>query len=204
MKIGSAGIAAALLLSSAALAQEMDLQIELMGPLGTKTSHKGDRVFGRVARPDAFKGDTVDGTVTEVHSGGKLHGNSVLNFRFETLQHAGQPVPINTQIKSFQNSHGQADVDEEGRVIQKGGGNTGKAVAGTGAGGLIGGLAGGLKGAAIGAGVGAAASITVIEITADSPDIRFDAGSIITVSAKSRSGPAITALGGNPDRKSVV
>src|ERR1035438_9596311 len=38
----------------------------------------------------------------------------------------------------------------------------------------------------------------LIEIAADSPDIRFDAGSIITVSAKSRSGPAITALGGNP------
>ena len=199
MRIGGVAIAATLLLSSAAVAQELELQIELMGPLGTKTSHKGDRVFGRVVRPEALKGDTVEGAVKEVHSGGKLHGNSVLNFSFDTLQHAGQAIPVSTQIKSFQNSHGQADVDEEGRIIRKGGGNTGKALAGTGAGGLIGGLAGGLKGAAIGAGVGAAASIAVIEIACDSPDIRFDPGSLITVIAKTRNGgPAITDITGSP------
>jgi outer membrane protein OmpA-like peptidoglycan-associated protein len=196
MRIRSAGIAAALLLSSAALAQEMELQIELMGPLGTKTSHKGDRVFGRVVQPDCFKGDAVEGAVKDVRSGGKLRGNSVLNFSFETLTHAGQQIAINTQVRSFRNSQGQAEVDDEGRIIRQGGGNTGKALGGTAAGGLIGGLAGGLKGAAIGAGVGAAASIAVIEIVADSPDIRFNPGSIIIVSAKSRSGPALTEIAG--------
>ena len=90
-------------------------------------------------------------------------------------------MPISTEIRAFQNSKGQAEVDEEGRIIRRGGGNTGKALGGTAAGGLIGGLAGGLKGAAIGAGVGAAASIAVIEIAADSPEIRFDPGSIITL-----------------------
>jgi hypothetical protein len=132
----------ALLLTSAVLAQDLDLQIELMEPLGTKVSHKGDKVFGRVRNPDAFKGDTVDGTVTEVHSGGKLHGNSILNFSFDTLQHTGQAIPITTQIKYFLNSQGKADVDDEGRLIRKGGGNTGKAAAGTAVGGLIGGIAG--------------------------------------------------------------
>jgi outer membrane protein OmpA-like peptidoglycan-associated protein len=174
----------------------MELQIELMGPLGTKTSHKGDRVFGRVSQPDCFKGDNVEGAVKDVRSGGKLRGNSVLNFSFETLTHAGQQIPINTQVRSFLNSQGKADVDDEGRVIRKGGGNTGKAVAGTAAGGLIGGLAGGLKGAAIGAGVGAAASVAVIEIAADSPEIRFNPGAIVIVSAKSRSGPALTEFAG--------
>jgi OmpA-OmpF porin, OOP family len=197
MRIRSLGMAAALLLSGAALAQEMDLQIELMGPLGTKTSHKGDRVYGRVVQPDCFKGDNVEGSVKDVRSGGKLRGNSVLNFSFETLTHGGQQIPINTQVRSFRNTQGQADVDDEGRVIRPGGGNTGKAVAGTAAGGLIGGIAGGLKGAAIGAGAGAAASIAVIEITADSPDIRFNPGSIIIVSAKSRSGPALTEISGS-------
>lgn len=196
MWIRNAGVAAALLLSGAALAQEMELQIELMGPLGTKISHKGDRVFGRVAQPDCFKGDNVEGSVKDVRSGGKLRGNSVLNFSFETLTHGGQQIAINTQVRSFRNSQGQADVDDEGRIIRQGGGNTGKAAAGTAAGGLIGGLAGGLKGAAIGSGAGAAASIAVIEITADSPDIRFNPGSIIVVSAKSRSGPALTEIAG--------
>src|ERR1035441_1791681 len=70
------------------------MKVELMGPLGTKPSHKGDRVFARVAEPVSLKGDTVEGTVKEVRSGGKLHGNSVLNFTFETLQHGGQPETV--------------------------------------------------------------------------------------------------------------
>ena len=198
MQLRSAIIGLALLLPGAAVAQEMEMKVELMGPLDTKTSHKGDRVFARVAQPDSLKGDTVEGSVKEVHSGGKLHGNSVLNFSFETLQHGGQPVPIGTEIRAFRNSKGQAEVDEEGRVIRRGGGNLGKAAAGTGAGALIGGLAGGWKGAAIGTGVGAAASIAVIEIASDSPEIRFDPGSIITLSAKSRGGPALSSLAGAP------
>jgi hypothetical protein len=52
----------ALLLTRAALAQDLDLQIKLMGLLGTKTSHKGDRVYGRIRTPDSLKGDTVEGT----------------------------------------------------------------------------------------------------------------------------------------------
>jgi outer membrane protein OmpA-like peptidoglycan-associated protein len=188
----------ALLLPGAMLAQEMEMKVELMGPLGTKTSRKGDRVFARVVQPDALKGDTVEGSVKEVHSGGKLHGNSVLNFSFETLMHGGQPVPIGTEIRGFHNSKGQAEVDEEGRIIRRGGGNTGKVLGGTAAGGLIGGIAGGWKGAAIGTGVGAAASIAVIEIACDSPEIRFDPGSTITLSAKSRGGPALSTLGAAP------
>lgn len=57
-----------------------------MGPLGIKTSRKGDRVSASVAQPGALKGDTVEGTVNEVRSGGKLHGNSVLNLSFEALR----------------------------------------------------------------------------------------------------------------------
>ena len=198
MQLRSAIVGLALLLPGAAVAQEIEMKVELMGPLGTKTSRKGDRVFARVVHPDALKGDAVEGTVKEVRSGGKLHGNSVLNFSFETLMHGGQPVPIGTEIRAFHNSKGQAEVDEEGRIIRRGGGNTGKAVAGTAAGGLIGGLAGGWKGAAIGTGVGAAASIAVIEIACDSPEIRFDPGSIITLSAKSRGGPALSFLTAAP------
>src|ERR1017187_1003126 len=123
MQLRSAIVGLALLLPGAVLAQEIEMKVELMGPLGTKTSHKGDRVFARVLQPDGLKGDTVEGTVKEVRSGGKLHGNSVLNFSFETLQHGGQPVEIGTEIRAFRNSKGQAEVDEEGRIIRRGGGN---------------------------------------------------------------------------------
>ena len=198
MQLRSAIVGLALLLPGAVVAQEMEMKVELMGPLGTKASRKGDRVFARVVQPDVLKGDTVEGTVKEVRSGGKLHGNSVLNFSFETLVHGGQQTPISTEIRAFHNSKGQAEVDEEGRIIRRGGGNTGKAVAGTAAGGLIGGIAGGWKGAAIGTGVGAAASIAVIEIACDSPEIRFDPGSVFTLSAKSRNGPPLSTLTGAP------
>lgn len=188
--------AAAFLLSfvSVSMAQESELRIELLGSLGTKSSHKGDKVFGRVQSPDNYRGDTVEGRVRESHSGSKLRGGgAVLNFTFETLQHGGQSIAISTRIESFQNSHGDANVDEEGRIVRHGGGNEGKAVAGTAAGGLIGSLAGGWKGAVIGSGLGAAASITIIEITTDTPDIRFEPGSTVTVSAKAHDGAPLDA-----------
>ena len=102
MQLRSAIVGLALLLPGAVVAQEMEIKVELMGPLGTKTSRKGDRVFARVLQPEGLKGDTVDGTVKEVRSGGKLHGNSVLSFSFETLaawrptdadQHGNPGVP---------------------------------------------------------------------------------------------------------------
>jgi OOP family OmpA-OmpF porin len=186
-------IGLALLLTGAVQAQDMDVQVELLGPLSTQNSHKGDTVTARVLSPDSLKGDIAEGKVTEVKSGSKIHGTAVLNFTFETLQHGGQAIPISGQIKSITNSKGQADVDEEGRVIRKGG-NVGKALIGTGVGGLLGGLAGGAKGAAIGAGVGAAASLVLIEVAAQGPSVRFDPGSRITLSCKSRNGPDLASL----------
>ena len=118
MRRSSICLSLALSLGGIAAAQEMELQVALTSPLGTQTSHKGDRVTGQVTRPDSFKGDTVEGRVTEVRSGSKIRGTSSLNFTFETLQHAGQEIPISSQVASLANSKGQTDVDEEGRVIR--------------------------------------------------------------------------------------
>jgi hypothetical protein len=93
------------------------------------------------------------------------------------------------------NSQGRADVDHEGRLIRNGG-NTGKAGAGTAVGGLIDGIAGGWQGAAIGPGTGAAASIAVIDIAADSPEIRFNPGAVVVVTARSRNGSDLTGFAG--------
>lgn len=202
MRRSSICLSLALSLGGIAAAQDMELQVALTSPLGTQTSHKGDRVTGQVTRPDSFKGDTVEGRVTEVRSGSKIRGTSSLNFTFETLQHAGQAIPISSQVKSLANSKGQTDVDEEGRVIRKSS-NVGKAVGGTALGGLIGGLTGGAKGAAIGAGAGAAASIILIEVACEGPAIRFDSGSRVTIAAKTREGPSLEALAGTPTSPTV-
>ena len=178
---------------AAAFAQDMPFQVQLKTPLSTSVSQKGDAVSAVVLSPDAFKGDLVTGKVTESKSGNKLHGEAILNFSFETLEHGGAAVPIASSITSISNSKGQADVDEEGRVIRKSS-NVGKAVGGTALGGLLGGLTHGATGAAIGAGVGATASLILIEVAAQGPRVDFAAGSTIGLSAKSRGGPELASL----------
>ena len=190
-------LACLLAVASGAAAQELVFKVQLRSPLSTEKNHKGDAVMAIVVSPDAFKNDLMEGKVTEVKSGSKLRGQSVLNFTFETIQHTGQTVPVSSSITSMANSKGDENVDEEGRVIRKGS-NLGKAAAGTGAGALIGGLTHGVKGAAIGAGVGAAASIILIEVAAEGPKIEFAPGSMFGLSVKSRGGPDLSTLAPNP------
>lgn len=178
------------------VAQDMPLTVDLVTPLSTASNHKGDPVTARVVSPAQFQGDTVQGHVTESKSGNKIHGEAALNFNFDALVHGGTIMPISSSITSISNSKGQANVDEEGRVVRKTS-NIGKAAAATGAGALIGGLTHGVKGAAIGAGVGAAASLIVIEVAAQGPKVEFAPGSRIGLSAKSRGGPELASLAPN-------
>lgn len=178
------------------MAADMPFTVELSTPLSTSSNHKGDAVTARVVDPPAFAGDSVQGHVTESRQGNKLHGDAVLNFSFDTLQHAGQNIPIEASIASISNSKGQADVDEEGRVLRHSS-NLGKLAAGTGAGALIGGLTHGWKGAAIGSAAGAAASVVLIEVAAQGPKVDLAAGSRIGLSVKSHNGTDLAALAPN-------
>jgi len=180
-----------------AQAQEITLQVELMKTLSTGTSRKGDQISGRVMSPAAFQGDIVEGKVTNSKAGNSVRSTSVLSFTFETLKHAGQDVPIASEVQSISNSKGQADVDEEGHVIRKTN-NLGKVAGATAAGAVIGGLFGGGKGAAVGAASGAVISVVLIDISADGQNIRLEPGSKVTLTAKSRSGPALSSLSPNP------
>jgi outer membrane protein OmpA-like peptidoglycan-associated protein len=178
-----------------ARAQDIEIQADLLSPLGTQTSHKDDKVTAQVTSPDALKGDTLEGKVTDVRSASRLRGSSVLNFTFDTLRHAGAVVPISAQIKSLANSKGEVDVDEDGRAVHSAS-NSGKSTASNAVGGMLGGL-GGLRSTAASVGTGVAGSIVNIEMTSDSPSIRLGQGSKLTLSAKSRSGPALSALAPN-------
>ena len=189
-----AWLPAALLFTGLLQAQSVELQVELMNQIGTDTSRKGDMVSGRVITPTQLQGDVVEGKITESKSGAKLGGQSAFSFSFDTLRHNGTAIPINSQFKSAVNSKGKPNVDEEGRMVRRGTGNVAKVGAGTGAGALIGGLTRGGKGAAIGAAVGAAASIVLVEIAADGPNIRFSPGSRLVIEANSRSGTPLRSL----------
>jgi hypothetical protein len=162
---------------------ESDFRVKLLGPLSTKSSQKGDQITAQVLSPQEFNGDIMEGKVTEVKSSGKIKGNAVLNFTFESLHHRGRTIGVQSSVKSVTNSKGQQDVDEEGRVVKKTN-NLGKAALGTGLGALIGGIAGGAKGAAIGAGVGAAASIVMIQMTVKGNAVDFAPGTEFLLSVK--------------------
>ena len=187
----------ALILGVSASAQDISIQVVLAAPLGTDVSHKGDAISAQVISPSALQGDTLLGKINDSRAGNKFTGTAVLSFSFDTLRHGNQTVPISAQVESVINSKGQQDVDDEGRVIRRNNSNLVKAAAGTGLGGLLGGLAGGAKGAAIGAVAGAAASVILIEVAADGPGVRFDAGSKVLLNARTRSGPSLASLAPN-------
>jgi OmpA-OmpF porin, OOP family len=188
---------ACLLLPAAAVAQDIEIQVELMNRIGTDVSHKGDFISGRVLSPPQLQGDMVDGKIADSRSGAKLGGKAVLSLSFDTLRHGGQSVPISAQVRSIANSKGQMNTDEEGRMVRGSMGNVGKAAGGAGIGALIGGVAGGGKGAAIGAAAGGAIGIVLVEVAADGPSVKLDAGSRLVLLAKSRSGPSLAGLGPN-------
>ncbi len=180
----------ALILWSAAgvagtIAPDTEVRVKLLSALSTETNRKGDKITAQVTSPQQFQGDMVEGTVRESKSGGKITGKSVLNFTFQTLHHQGTTIPIEAQVKSFTNSKGKQNVDEEGRIIEKKS-NVAKAAAATGIGALIGAVAGGAKGAAIGAGVGAAGSLILIQTTAKGANVTFAPGSEFTLTVKER------------------
>jgi OmpA-OmpF porin, OOP family len=193
-----------LLLAGYLQAQSIDLQAELMNQIGTDTSRKGDLISARVLMPAQFQGDIIEGKINESQSGAKLGGKSSFSFSFTNLRHGGAAIPIKSQLKSVVNSKGKTDVDEEGRMVRRGTGNIAKAAGGTGAGALVGGIVGGGKGAAIGAVVGAAASIALIEMAADAPNIRFSPGTRFTIETAAREGASLATLGANQPARAEV
>jgi hypothetical protein len=163
-----------------------EFRVKLLSPLSTETNKKCDQITAQVISPEQFVGGIMEGEVKESKSGKKITGKSVLNFTFHTYTRGEEKIPVRSEVTSMVNSQGKANVDEEGRVIEKKS-NTKKLAAATGAGAIIGALAGGAKGAAIGAGVGAAASLILIQVAVKGANVSFAPGSEFTLSVQERS-----------------
>jgi hypothetical protein len=168
------------------ITSETQFTVKLLGPLDTTTNRAGDKITAMVVSPEAFKGDMMEGEVKKSKSSGKMNGKSVLNFTFQTLHHGNKDIAIQSQVLTAYNSKGQANVDEEGQVIEKKN-NWGKAAIGTAIGAGLGALLGGAKGAGIGAGAGLAATLIFIEVGTKGPKISFAPGSEFILSVKEMS-----------------
>lgn len=166
--------------------KDQEFRVRLTAPISTETNQKGDKISAMVVAPEEFEGAVMEGEIKESKSGNKFKGKSTLLFTFHTLTpRKEEPIPVSTDVKSFVNSQGKANVDEEGFVVEKKN-NLGKVAIGSGAGALLGAMIGGGKGAAIGAGIGAGASLIVVQFGSKAPNIRFDPGSEIVLSVNPR------------------
>jgi len=160
---------------AAAPAYKGPLTVQLLGPLSTTNNKKGDKITAQVVSPSEFSGAIIEGVILEAKSSGKVKGTSSLNLAFRSMTYANNNYRLSCNVKGFQNSKGQQNVDDEGRVVKR---NriVGKAILGGVFGAAAGYALGGPSGAAIGGAAGVAA-IIVVKLSTKAPSIDFASGS---------------------------
>lgn len=134
-----------------AIPEGTQVEIRIIDSLSSDTAREGDSFHGTLEQAIEVNGRTlypkgaeVTGTVTRVHSSGRLSDPGELELVLNSIATGGRSYPVNTGPWNLKGeSHTKSNVSKIG----------GGAVLGT----VIGAIAGGAKGAAIGAGVGAGA-----------------------------------------------
>lgn len=181
------------------VAANTDFTVQLSPPgINTKTAAENDEIHTIVLRPEAFASYELVGRIVKAHKSGKLKGSTMVAFRFERLEKAGQVVPVNGTLKQVTNSKGAPNVDEEGHAIRTKN-NYGKVVGTAAIGALIGGLSGGGKGALVGAGAGTAAAILFVEVAAsDGADFELAPNSVLLITVSPRNGETVREPAASP------
>jgi hypothetical protein len=157
------------------------LVVELLSPLSTDVSQRGDQFQARVVEPREYEGAMIHGRITRVQRPGKVKGTAELQLSFDEIR-----LPDNrsttfhaevVEVLPSGGSNGVDEVDEEGGV--KGKSSTKDSItkvgAATGVGAIIGAIVGGGKGAAIGAAIGAGVGTGGV-LSSSGKDIRLAQG----------------------------
>jgi hypothetical protein len=165
---------------SLAIPRNTVLALELLTPVSTDASQRGDRIQARVVEPAEFAGYIVDGHIAQVRRPGKAKGTAQLQLSFDQIRSGDNRVAqLHAELIEIAPMGGgnEPEVDAEGGV--KGPSSTKddvtKVGAATGVGAIIGAIAGGGKGAAIGAIIGGGAGTAGV-MTQRGKDIRLDRG----------------------------
>jgi hypothetical protein len=175
---GDATVAA----SSASLAipRNTILALELLTPVSTDVSQRGDRIQARVIEPAQYANYTVEGRVAQIKRPGKVKGVAELQLAFDQIRSTdNRTATLHAELVEITPMGGDYDpqVDSEGGV--KGRDSTkddaAKVGAASGIGAIIGVIAGGGKGAAIGAIIGGGAGTAGV-MTQRGKDIRLERG----------------------------
>lgn len=163
------------------------LSLQLLSPVSTASSKKGDKFSCKILTPAEFAGAIVEGHVRSVKRSGKADKESKIDLAFDRVTLAdGRTANFSaTVVEVFDvvNAGDQGRADNEGTIRNKSTAvKTSIKRAATGAligaivGGAIAGGQGAVIGAAIGAGVGATTTLAM-----KGPDLEFKTGTEFTV-----------------------
>ena len=168
------------------------LALELITPVSTDASQRGDRIQARVLEPAQYAGYIVDGHVAQVKRPGKVKGVAQLQLAFDQIRSPdNRTTDLHAELVEISPMGGdnEPQVDSEGGV--KGRDSTkddaAKVGAASGIGAIIGVIAGGGKGAAIGAIIGGGAGTAGV-MSQRGKDIRLDRGQQLKIRTSTDTG----------------
>lgn len=167
------------------------LALELLTPLSTDASQRGDRLQARVIEPAQYADYIVEGRVAQVRRPGKVKGVAELQLAFDQIRSSdGRVATLHAELIEITPMGAEETVvDAEGGV--KGRDSTkddaAKVGAASGIGAIIGAIAGGGKGAAIGAVIGGGAGTAGV-MTQRGKDIRLERGQHLKIRTSTDTG----------------
>lgn len=168
------------------------LALELLTPLSTDATQRGDRFQARVVEPTEYAGAIVEGRVTVVKRPGKTKGVAELQLSFEQIRTSdNRTAALHAELLEVvpMGRDEGVSVDAEGGVRGRDStkDDVAKVGAATGVGAIIGAIAGGGKGAAIGAVIGGGAGTAGV-MTQRGKDIRLERGQQLKIRTSSDTG----------------
>lgn len=168
------------------------LALELITPISTDASQRGDRIQARVVEPAEYAGYIIDGHISQVKRPGKVKGVAQLQLAFDQIRSPdNRTAELHAELVEIAPMGGdnEPQVDSEGGI--KGRDSTkddaAKVGAASGVGAIIGVIAGGGKGAAIGAIIGGGAGTAGV-MSKRGKDIRLDRGQHLKIRTSTDTG----------------
>lgn len=164
---------------SLAIPRNTILALELLTPVSTDASQRGDRIQAKVIEPAEYAGYIVEGRISQVKRPGKVKGVAELQLAFDQIRSPDNRTAIlHAELLEVTPMGAEnTDVDSEGGVRGRDStkDDAAKVGAASGIGAIIGAIAGGGKGAAIGAIIGGGAGTAGV-MTQRGKDIRLEQG----------------------------
>jgi hypothetical protein len=165
---------------SLAIPRNTILNLELLTPVSTDASIRGDRIQARVLEPGQYAGYIVDGHIAQVKRPGKVKGVAQLQLAFDQIRSPdNRTADLNAELIEIAQlgAENEPQVDSEGGVRGRDStkDDAAKVGAASGVGAIIGAIAGGGKGAAIGAIIGGGAGTAGV-MSQRGKDIRLERG----------------------------